>query len=475
MTYIKKEYRNILEKADKDFTIPKSFQRFIKEKEITHNLIIKSKGNKCYCTNCNYEFISKKKVNEEIKCPNCKTKLLIKSDRLQRYIFRDNLQLLDKVNDLYILRTFELYSSYNEYKTEHITTEFMRTIIKGNEVKDFVTNQVSNHMGCMYISHWQKFTNWKARNYRWAYRDVVGMVCPYNLKQLLKDTDLKYSQLDKFMLKLSKQYYVDFIDYFTSKAYYPSFEFLVKLKLYKLASSADKFYEGKSFKEIIGLPKTFYPFIKKHNLDYRQLEVLRLLQKEDIKLINKLVKYNNLEQLSRYVDLEKAYKYVLSIKNNREHEYLDYLRACTQLGYDMKSKKILYPSNLQQEHDRVHDLLVMVENEANDRLIKERAKLLSSNIYKNNKYIVYPASSVESLIEESKQQSNCVKTYCSRYALGECDIYFMRKLDEQDSSLVTLEVRNGKVVQSRIKNNENPTPEQKKFIDKWEQRILVAT
>ena len=81
MTYIKKEYRNILEKADKDFTIPKSFQRFIKEKEITHNLIIKSKGNKCYCTNCNYEFISMKKVNEELRCPNCKTKLLIMSVR----------------------------------------------------------------------------------------------------------------------------------------------------------------------------------------------------------------------------------------------------------------------------------------------------------------------------------------------------------------------------------------------------------
>lgn len=55
--YIKKEYRRILDETDRKFVIPNSFQKFIKEKEKPHNLIVKSKGGKCYCTNCKYEFI----------------------------------------------------------------------------------------------------------------------------------------------------------------------------------------------------------------------------------------------------------------------------------------------------------------------------------------------------------------------------------------------------------------------------------
>lgn len=44
MTYIKKEFRQILYLADKNFTIPNCFYKYISKKEKSHNLIIKSKG-----------------------------------------------------------------------------------------------------------------------------------------------------------------------------------------------------------------------------------------------------------------------------------------------------------------------------------------------------------------------------------------------------------------------------------------------
>lgn len=468
--YIKKEYRRLLEKADRIFTIPSSFKRFINENEAKHNLIIKSKGGHCYCTNCEHKFISNKKTNERIKCPNCKQKLLIKTDRLQSYVFKDNLQLLDKIEDTFILRTFELYSTYNKFKVKHIITEFMRTIIKENDTNDFVTNQVHNHMGYMYVAHYQDFTNWRYRNYRWAYRDVIGMVCPYNLKYLLRYTELKYSELHIFIAKVG---YVDFIEYFTRIARYPSFEMLVKMKLYNLATVANNFNKGKTFQEIFGLPKSFYNFMKRHNITYEQLKVLQLIRKEDLKLINKLLAYNNLEDLSKYVDLEKAYYKVLKKHSSYySNDYCDYLDACYQLGYDMKDSKILYPTDLKQQHDKVIDLLEIVRNEANDRLIKERATNLKVNTYSNKKYIVFPAGSVESLIDESKQMNNCVKTYTERFALGKCDLYFMRNISQKDKSLVTIEVRDGVVVQSRTKNNNLPNKEQQRFIDIWQRKIL---
>lgn len=470
MCYIKKEYRAILEKADKRFTIPSSFKRFIKENELKHNLIIKSRDNHCSCTNCKHEFTSKRKINEYVRCPNCKQKLLIKSNRLQSLEFKDNLQLLDKVEDIYILRTFELYSSYRNGNVQHFITEFMRTIIKNNEVRDFVTNQVHNHMGYMYVAHYQAFTKWRLRSYRWAYRDVIGMVCPYNLKYLLRHTDLKYSGLEKLVAKIG---YIDFISYFQRIAKYPSFEMLVKMKLYNLATFADKFTTGKSFYEIMGVPKSFYNFMKKNNITYEQLMVLKLVQKEDIELINKLIQYRELENLSKYVNIEIAYHKVLKKYNPYyEQEYLDYLRTCCQLGYNMKDNKILYPNDLNKEHNKVMNLLETVKNEVFNRQIKERAKNLNINTYHNKKYIVFPASSVESLIDESRQMNNCVKTYADRFALGECDLYFMRLVSSQDKSLVTIEVRNGVVVQSRTKNNNFPTKEQQSFINQWSKRLL---
>lgn len=467
--YIKKEYRRLLYLADKQFTTPTSFKKFISEKEKLHNLVIKSKGNNCFCTCCNHNFVAQTNVNGMIKCPNCKQKLLVKTDRLQNYIFKDNLQLLDKVENTFILRTFELYSSYSYGTIKHSITEFMRTIIDENNANDFVTNQVHNHMGYMYVAHYQPFKNWRGRNYRWAYRDIIGMVCPYNLKRLLKDTQLKYSCVDKYVSKMG---YVDFIDLFNNVAHYPSFEFLVKLKLYKLAQCSNKFSKGKNFQEIFGISKDFYSFMKRYNIDYKQLEILRLIKKENIKLINELINFNYLEELSKYVNLEEAYDKVLKKNKYYEREYLDYLEMCVQLEYCMTNKKILYPDDLMKEHNKLVGLIQEIENEANDKLIKQRLTELNKIRYQSKKYIIFPASSVDSLINESKILNHCVKTYSKKYALGKTTIMFLRDLTNQDIPLVTVEVKNNEIVQARAKNNNAPSKEQLRFLDKWQKTVL---
>jgi len=466
--YVKKKYRILLDLTDQQFIIPNSFQKFIEEKEKLHNLVIKSKNNQCWCTYCNNKFTSKTRVNNVVKCPNCKQKLLVKSDRLTKYSFKDNLQLLDKIEYTFVLRTFELYSSYDGSKMKHSITEFMRTFIEDGETNDFVSNNVSNHMGYMYVQHYSNNKGWHGRNHRWAYRDVTGMVSPYNIKSLLKNTDLKYSQLDKFIAKTD---YIDFIYYF-NLAHYPIFEMLVKMKLYNLIRDASKFYGGKNFQEIFGLPKTYYPFMKKHNINYEQLKVLRLLKKEDIKLINKLVEFHNLEELSRYVDLETAYYKVLRKNKYYEHEYLDYLEMAVMLGYDIKDKKILYPINLMEEHDKLVNLVQEVEDEANDRLIKERLKSLNKISYQDKNYVLFPANSVASLFYESKILNHCVKTYAKRYSLGKTTILFLRDKADREKPLVTVEVKDNKIIQARAKNNANPSDEQWKFLEKWKKKVL---
>lgn len=79
---------------------------------------------------------------------------------------------------------------------------------------------------------------------------------------------------------------------------------------------------------------------------------------------------------------------------------------------------------------------------------------------------IYP-SCTQDIKNEAAEQNNCVASYIRRVIDGECHILFLRKKDSPDKSLVTIEVRNGMIVQAKQKFNYPVTSEQQEAIDKW--------
>ena len=466
--YIRKHHQMILDLCDMKQELPKSFQRFVKLKERCHNLVIKGQNNHLWCTCCNKEFVAQTRVNCEVKCPSCKQYLLVKSTNLQHYTFKDIIQLLDKVNNTLVLRTFELRSCYNKNKVTHYLNEFMRTIIEGDKSIDYLNNRVNNFLGFISIRYDVKFTHWHRTTSPYRCLGINAMVCPYNIKTVLKRTPLEYSGLEKLISRLD---YIYFLNYYRL-ASNPSFEILIKMGLYNLSLDADKFYKGSSFYSVFQVPKHFYQFMKDQNINYKQLEVLRLIQKEDITLINNLSKIHELDKLVEFVDLEEAYNKVLSKNENSEFEYLDYLRMAKVLEYPMDNKRILYPKNLKKAHDKVNKLYKIVKDEKIDKQIRARAKELKCKNYKNSKYIIYAVPTMDSLLDESKQQNNCVKDYCEDYGLGYKDLFFMRERNNIEHSLITIEVRENKIVQARIYDNQHPNQQQWDFLNRWQSRVL---
>ena len=65
------------------------------------------------------------------------------------------------------------------------------------------------------------------------------------------------------------------------------------------------------------------------------------------------------------------------------------------------------------------------------------------------------------------------KTYGEYIAKNICQIYFLRKKNDVNKSFVTIEVKDNKVVQARIKYNELPPEEVNKVIRKWEKGFKV--
>ncbi len=262
--------------------------------------------------------------------------------------------------------------------------------------------------------------------------------------------------------------------------YIKEFEYLVKYKLYALAfTSKGKIKKGKNFKEIFGIDRKYLPFMVENNIDIEQLRALKLSPTFDMEEVKNIAfrlypyKYLINDINLKYKDIRNYLKSLNLNYDDYFYEYYDYIRMAKDFGYDMKDKKILFPKDLIEAHDRLY-LQTEVINDPNiDLKIKEIAALASINNYDDGKYVIFPADSIKSLIEESRQQKNCVRTYSKLIIEGECQIYFMREKSNINKSLVTIEVVEDRIVQARVKFNEQPSEELKKILDIWQINLVV--
>ena len=85
----------------------------------------------------------------------------------------------------------------------------------------------------------------------------------------------------------------------------------------------------------------------------------------------------------------------------------------------------------------------------------------------SGKYIFIAPKTPRDLIEEGQRMSNCVASYIDRVANGESMVFFMRKKADPEHSLVTIEVRDGRLVQVKARFNKRPTAEQEEAAQAW--------
>lgn len=107
------------------------------------------------------------------------------------------------------------------------------------------------------------------------------------------------------------------------------------------------------------------------------------------------------------------------------------------------------------------------ENRELIKKIYSRFSDLSIFIYEKNNFIIYPSPSFEAFSQESKMQQNCVRQYAENYANGKTEIYFLRDKNNIEKSLVTVEYKNGKIVQKEQKQHTQPNDEQNEFLENW--------
>lgn len=163
-----------------------------------------------------------------------------------------------------------------------------------------------------------------------------------------------------------------------------------------------------------------------------------------------------------------------------ESDWVNALGALTVLydyanmNEEMKREYDRYPRYLSTYHDITEKNYKIEENNIIKEKFNSRIKELKNmNLeYSNDEYSIMLPSNPEDLVKEGQELSHCVASYYKRMAAGETNIMFLRRKNNVTQSLVTIEIKNGEIIQAKGKNNSNPKESEMSFIKEYRNYLL---
>lgn len=157
-------------------------------------------------------------------------------------------------------------------------------------------------------------------------------------------------------------------------------------------------------------------------------------------------------------------------------DYSDYLDQCRRLDLDVNRKEVAVPQDLRDLHRQYSEELTRRANEKKEKKQAERAKKLAKDLpklkrkytYASSGLFIRPAEGPEDLLKEGCAQHNCVYScYTEKYLDRKTDILFVRKQSAPDQSYVTVEFKDGTVIQCRADHNRPAPPDVQEFMQAW--------
>lgn len=171
----------------------------------------------------------------------------------------------------------------------------------------------------------------------------------------------------------------------------------------------------------------------------------------------------NLQSLLKYIDYLMTFEGLSAY--NLPREIGDY----ANMMYQISDKYEKYPRYFLSTHKIAARNYNRLKHQFNERNFQKQITPEYEITHKDYKFF-YPRSTQE-IKDEAVQQQNCVASYIDKVINGGCHILFLRKKDEPTKSVVTIEVRNGKIVQALQKYNAPCTDEQREAVEAFNKKF----
>lgn len=323
------------------------------------------------------------------------------------------------------------------------------------------------------------------------------------LKPLLKDSWLKYSQLDAFIRLTGAE---DAFRYIGLYQKHPQLEYIMKMGLWNIIAEGLQCHsfrnifnwKGKTPEDLFGIPigkgdmlalsalavdmDTFHLalYLKKNS----RFSLTDLAQKrKELERLSDFDTCKRLDTLKGYgVCAEETLKYILRQQQKKTRyqsirgvliDWTDYLKDCNELGLNLEDTAVLKPHDLQQAHQNI---IAQLKIKADEELDKQMAKLKEERKRYNfaaGGFIAKVAENSTELIVEGKVLHHCVGTYADRHAKGKCTIILIRRLEEPEVPFYTMELvgPEKRIIQVRGNHNCGMTQEVEAFVESYKKYL----
>lgn len=323
------------------------------------------------------------------------------------------------------------------------------------------------------------------------------------LKPLLKDSWLKYSQLDAFIRLTGAEDAFRYIELYQK---HPQLEYIMKMGLWNIVAEGLECrsfrnifnWKGKTPKDLLGVPigKGDMLALSALAVDMDTFHLALYLKKNSrFSLVDLAQKRKELEQLSHFdtcerfdtlkgygVCAEETLKYILRQQQKKKRyqsirgvliDWMDYLKDCNELGLSLEDTAVLKPHDLQQAHQNV---ITQLKIKADEELDKQMAKLKEERKRYNfaaGGFIAKVAENSTELIVEGKVLHHCVGTYADKHAKGKCTIILIRRLEEPEVPFYTMELvgPEKRIIQVRGSHNCGMTQEVEAFVESYKKYL----
>lgn len=301
-------------------------------------------------------------------------------------------------------------------------------------------------------------------------------------------TDLKYANTD--MLRLGFKDELDpygLIIYLAAFLKWQAIELLEKAGFENIVAAQVKHsspgvnLRGNSLRNILRLMPAEIKEFRANGGNAITLKTYRIVQKMGYHISFKQAERenswsieDNLNIIAEYTDVQKVLNYLDAQPYMRTGDYIDYMKECKLLGYDMNRKSVLFPENFDEAHRKASER-IKIEADALKQAAFEKnmEKLYGKPVFESDGLIIRGAQNPTELRDESAALGHCVRTYVDKVCNGDCAILFIRKAEAPEEPYYTLEINKyGKMVQCRGRRNCSMTEEVKAFVELWQQSVM---
>ena len=508
------------------------FSRYLIYKEVKKGIA------ECECTYCKKTgTVDRKSLrlrnNEKGVCPFCGSRVTIKAQgKMPAQIWDERwFMYVDPTKDGFILRYF--------MADRKIRSD---SYLNGAFVKNRVEQHVYEYKRCIYTFDEQGCTH---KDYEWGVYHQRGnprwcpengkiyskdcILYPLNLPEAWEHTPMKYSALEILANNLPTVS-MEYEDGIKSYAAYPFLEWMIKMGLNQIAKGVLEMRfmnqtgklnpKGKTIWEILRLDKVNTRTLQQIDGNYEELRLLQVAQEIGMQMKSEQLReyYESfgcntdfLKESGRKVSLHKLVKYItresenypigdagcrwrysymrsrerddirIERKQNTAKDWLEYIKWCREMKYDLDNPFIYMPKNFKKVHDRTakeyqafKDEKLRKTQEMMERKIKRIMEDTEKNkavMMKRKGLLIVVPKCAEEIRKEGRALHHCVGTYVERVARGETLILFVRREENPEEPYFTMEFKNGKVAQCRGKNNCAMPKDVKAFVEEFEKRM----